>query len=691
MRKATIWLSKIILIGAGLSLFFSCAEDAAEKTAGSQATVSSITVAGSRTVFASSDSFSSNGVYAVYSDGRKKSLSASLCSFSIDGASYKTGTALSSLAEGEYAVKVTYSGFSTAYKITVSSYTAPTYLDNYVSISGWANKSKWNLANTHDPTVFKWTDGYYYMFGTDASYGNAHDSYTSGGHHFQGKRSKNLVDWEWVPGIMDEAPDWVVEKLNEYRSAQGLSSISKSEISFGFWAPTARKITVDGVTKVRLYYSIVVDNYIKTGAKTSTVFDGSWTERAFIGCAETINPNGGESSWTDLGFVVCSSSDRGKDGYSRSSTNDWDAYFYFNAIDPSYFIDDDDSHWLVYGSWHSGFALVRINPSTGKVAAVDGDDYLTGNVTGDFEMGEPWSPNGTKDGPVPSELISQGYGTRIFSRGTSRWQPSEGPELIKENGYYYLFFANDALDIPYQTRVVRSTKIQGPYYAIDGSEMTNDVDGKKNGSTNIFPIVTHPYKFSDEESGSGYGSCYGWVGISHCAIFDDGDGNYFYMSQQRLPANVAGNAYSNAIMLGGVRKIVWSPSVSNGTDLWPMVLPERYAAIPDDYADSISEEDLYGQWQHINLAYSYGNMDEASGLTLYSDKTMSGALSGTWSFDEKNQLLTFVPSKGSSVSVKVCREVNWEAFPREPTLVYAGTHKSLSKTYWGKQVSNIVD
>ena len=98
-----------------------------------------------------------------------------------------------------------------------SIYYGPSYADNYVSFAGFASRSKWNLANTHDPTVFKWTDGYYYMFGTDASYGNAHDDFKTGGHHFQGKRSKDLINWEWVPGVMDEAPDWVLTKVNEYR------------------------------------------------------------------------------------------------------------------------------------------------------------------------------------------------------------------------------------------------------------------------------------------------------------------------------------------------------------------------------------------------------------------------------------------------------------------------------------------
>lgn len=62
----------------------------------------------------------------------------------------------------------------------------------------------------------------------------------------------------------------------------------------------------------------------------------------------------------------------------------------------------------------------------------------------------------------------------------------------------------------------------------------------------MLPVVTHPYKFNGS---------YGWVGISHCAVFDDGNGNWYYASQGRYPENVAGNPYSNALMMGHVRSI----------------------------------------------------------------------------------------------------------------------------------------
>ncbi len=56
---------------------------------------------------------------------------------------------------------------------------------------------------------------------------------------------------------------------------------------------------------------------------------------------------------------------------------------------------------------------------------------------------------------------NSGYGKIIATRGTSRWQASEGPEVIYRDGYYYLFLAYGSLSVEYNTRVCRSRNIDG--------------------------------------------------------------------------------------------------------------------------------------------------------------------------------------------------------------------------------------
>ncbi len=520
--------------------------------------------------------------------------------------------------------------------------TIPAFNDDYRSIAGWASKDQWNLANVHDPSI-AYYKGYYYMFNTDASFGNEHLK-GSDHVHFPGKRSKDLVNWSYVPGPFSKnEPAWVYTRLNEIRKRMGLEAIGRSSLfdNCGYWAPVIRTVNVNGEERLRMYYCVVVNNYIGSGKAISEPFDGTWSERAFIGMAETTSPETG--NWTDYGFVTCSSSDRGKDGYGRSDANNWDAYFYYNAIDPTYIVADG-KHYLIHGSWHSGFALLEVDPKSGMPLK---------------DLGDPWADN-------VSGLTAR-FGTRIGARSASRWQGSEAPEIVYKDGYFYLFMAYDGLDVPYNTRVVRSEKIEGPYYDITGRNFTN-------ARGDCYPIVTHPYKFSKGT---------GWVGISHCAVFQqDGSGDWFYASQGRFPNDAGGNA-PNAVMMGHIRRIVWCPSAADALDdLWPISLPERYAGLTKK---AVKADEIPGSWEHINLKYDYGKQDTSASLKLNADGTMSGALTGSWSFDEAKQFLTLT-SGGKSVVVVVAHEADWEASPRKETVVYAGTEKTLNTTWWGKKV-----
>ena len=114
----------------------------------------------------------------------------------------------------------------------LAKYVCPTYNDNYTSVAAWTQRSKWNLANVHDPSVVKAADGYYYMYQTDASYGNAHEGHG----HFHARRSKDLVNWEYLGGTMTVAPAWVKTKLNEIRAEQGLAPIANQAMAIGLLA-----------------------------------------------------------------------------------------------------------------------------------------------------------------------------------------------------------------------------------------------------------------------------------------------------------------------------------------------------------------------------------------------------------------------------------------------------------------------
>jgi len=492
---------------------------------------------------------------------------------------------------------------------TTDDFDGPDYPDNYLAYASWSLRTKWNLGNVHDPSVAKCGD-YYYMYQTDASYGNVHEGHG----YFPYRRSENLVDWYFQGMTFDEIPAWVKDSLNAKRERGGLTAISSP--SYACWAPCIRKVN-DNL--YRLYYSIVVTDAIDASA------DYSWTERAFIGLAETSDL--GSNVWEDKGMVICSEPD-GQETYIRSSSSDYNAYFQFNAIDPSFIITPEGDHWLIYGSWHCGIAAVQLDPETGK--------------------------------PYQLETLSD-YGQRIAGRGTvstDRWQALEGAEIIynDQTGYYYLFVAYDELLVAYNTRVSRSKSITGPYLGYNGGNVTNGAE--------CYPILTHPYMFSDDEHE-------GWVGFSHCAVFHDDEGQWYYASQARFPEGISGITASNAIMLGHVRKIEWT------SDGWPVVSPERFAGVPQEVlVDSL----ITGTYEIVELNYEYQVVQEPSStLYLSSKHKVGGDYSGEWSFDSVTGILTV----GSQEFI-VRNGYDWEASPRKTTIVISGINSSGS-SLWGKK------
>ena len=547
--------------------------------------------------------------------------------------SLQAGTTYHVRAYAQTNTDVVYSNdvtFTTATENTSSAldeWKAPTYADDYRDVSIWNMREHWNLGNVHDPTVVKAADGYYYMYTTDAGFGNP----TNGHGHFHGRRSLDLVNWEYVGAALPEFPEWVRTKLNEIRANMGLEASEADMSKCGYWAPCVRKVN-DNL--YRMYYVVTIDGNIN-GKK-------SWAERAFIGLLETADP--AANNWEDKGFVLTNYSDK-ELNFNVAPTDYANCYFKYNAIDPSFIITPEGQHWLIYGSWHSGFAAVQLNPETGKTI-VD-------------PLPNPWGAEN-----------EAAYGKQIWTREAgNRWQASEAPEVIYHDGYYYLFVAYDALgtvrdasnkvtaEAPYNTRVFRSSTIDGWY---TGTER----------------ILTHPYHFitpnpdAETEEAQKDDKKKGWTGISHCAIFDDGAGNYYYVSQQRYPTT-AGGSNPDALMLGGVRSVKW---LSDG---WPTVMPERYAAVPQV---AITKDELVGTWEFIELAYNYGKMDCAYEITLNADGTVTllGGGSTTWSFDASSNTLTF-----GGDEMKVQRECDWEASPRKHTIVFSGASGNIS--LWGKK------
>ena len=198
--------------------------------------------------------------------------------------------------------------------------------DDYSSVSSMEHYRSWGTYNVHDPSCRKLGD-YYYMYSTDAIFAENRKEAEEKGvplGYIQVRRSKDLVNWEFMGWAFSEIPQEAVDWVRCHAEGKGATNI---------WAP----YIIPYRDKYRLYYCVSA-----FGRKTS-----------YIGLAESDSPEG---PWTQVGCVV-----------KTDNTTP------MNAIDPSVLVDPADGKWWMhYGSFFGGLYCVELNPETG-LAAEEGD------------------------------------------------------------------------------------------------------------------------------------------------------------------------------------------------------------------------------------------------------------------------------------------------------------------------------
>lgn len=230
-------------------------------------------------------------------------------------------------------------------------YTISNITDTYPNVVAFTNWRNWGPYNVHDPSVLKDGD-YFYSYSTDAMYGLA--MLRSG---IQIRRSKDLIDWEFVGWAFNGLPSKAVNYINQ----NGGTPFD------GVWAPYIMKTN----NEYRLYYSVSspTPKLSAIGLATSTKIDGPWNER-------------------DL--VVTS-----KDNILMT-----------NAIDPTVVVDKTGNHYLYYGSAWDGIYILELDPSTGlaKNPGTKGKRIAMRGKTGS-------TANGNIEGPeiVYNEQLNKYY------------------------------------------------------------------------------------------------------------------------------------------------------------------------------------------------------------------------------------------------------------------------------------------
>lgn len=237
----------------------------------------------------------------------------------------------------------------------------------------------------HDPVMIK-QNSMYYVFCT--------------GFGISVFSSKDMKDWTAEKPVFDKAPQWAADAIPGFKGH--------------IWAPDISYHN----GQYYLYYAVSA-----FGKNTSAIG---------VATNKTLNPASPDFKWTDHGKVI----------QSVPGRDMW------NAIDPNLIIDENNSPWLVFGSFWNGIKLVKLNkdltavaqPETWyTVAARKRNLTLPDSVAGDAAI--------------------------------------EAPFIFRKGAYYYLFASWDyccrAEKSTYKVVVGRSKKVYGPYTDKDGATMNS--------------------------------------------------------------------------------------------------------------------------------------------------------------------------------------------------------------------------
>ncbi|SEA44105.1 arabinan endo-1,5-alpha-L-arabinosidase [Paenibacillus sp. ov031] len=323
----------------------------------------------------------------------------------------------------------------------------------------------------------------------------------------------------------------------------------------------------------------------------------------------------------------------------------YDATIHPNVVDPDVFFDKNGKLWMVYGSYSGGIFILEMDETTGK--------------------------------PLPN----QGYGKKLTGGNHSR---IEAPYMLynPETDYYYLYLSYGGLgaDGGYNIRVARSKTPDGPFLDAEGNDMINvkaDKDKPLFDDRSIEPFgvkLLGNFLFQRQIGDPGTGQGIGYVSPGHNSAYVDAEtGKQFLIFHSRFPGR-------------GEEHEVRVHEMHMNSEGWPVVSPYRYAGLEEDTA-ALKTQDIAGQYKWVNHGKEItAEIKSSQTVQFTADGQISGAVTGTWSLKEDNQ----VQITSNNVLYKGVFTHEWEPYSQKTVLTFSALSSS-GVAIWGSQMAAMKD
>ncbi len=448
--------------------------------------------------------------------------------------------------------------------------------------------------SVHDPSIFKDSNGTYYVFGS----------------HIDAARTNDLQNWTRFTNGYARTNNVIFGDLS--RNLAGAFAWAGEDLEdcaggFSVWAPDViynpDYVNKDGSKGAYMMYFCTTSTYMRSvlafGVSqraegpyefVDTLIYSGFTSNDSYATSATKNVNRKYTS-TNIDELMAAGQVTWNDSWFRGTN--FNNQLFPNAIDSTIYYDTDGRMYMTYGSWSGGIFTIELDKATGKCI------HPKSGTTADGRMIDSYF--GTK--------ISGGYG-----------KSGEGPfmEYSPETGYYYLWvtYGGLAANGGYNMRVFRSTSPTGPFVDAAGRPAVLE------GNTNLDSIgvkVMGNYKFSSLDTA--------YMAPGHNSVLRDDDGQWYLFYHTRFNR---GNEWHE----------VRVHSMYFSEDGWPVVAPFEYSG------DRTSEygyntEDIVGDYEYINHGNATnGNVINYQNIRLNADGTISGAVSGTWQQAEDSSQAT---------------------------------------------------